>query len=88
MSEKTKTFSEATAAVLLVFGAGFLNLALLIILPIFAIIVGIIMIPIYIRKRHLKWLKKIDKEAEERIKKEKEIKKWVSDHYGFTYKDE
>ncbi len=62
MSEKTKNFLEATAAVLLVFGAGFLNVTLLIIVPIaapFLLLIG------YAREKYLK-------HKEEKLKQQKD----------------
>ncbi len=81
MSRQTKDILGAAAAVLMVFVAGFLNIAILVIFPIVAAIVGIIMLFIYIRKRYLKWLEEVKKEAREQVAKEQEIKELIKKMY-------
>lgn len=82
MSRQTKDILGATAAVLMVFVAGFLNIAILVIFPIVAAIVGIIMLFIYIRKRYLKWLEDVKKEAREQIVREQEIQEIIKKIYS------
>lgn len=81
MSRQTKDLLGAAAAVLMVFVAGFLNIAILVIFPIVAAIAGIVMLFIYIRKRYLRWLEEVKREAREQVAKEQEIKELIKKMY-------
>ena len=82
MSRQTKDLLGTAAAVLMIFVAGFLNIAILVIFPIVAAIVGIIMLFIYIRKRYLKWLEEVKKEAREQVVREQEIQEIIKKIYS------